>query len=123
MAAFMQPKPIFKHEGGRKMRKTFATTLALTVAASMMLSACGSVSTSNPATPQPSETAAPSGGGESAAKPEAVKKVKDPYNDEIKLGFIIDNIGHPVGAAWKTGMEREAEAYSNITVQYFDGTV
>ena len=103
------------------MRKTFATTLALTVAASMMLSACGSVSTSNPATPQPSETAAPAGGGESTAKAEAVKKVKDPYNDEIKLGFIIDNIGHPVGAAWKTGMEREAEAYSNITVQYFDG--
>ena len=49
------------------------------------------------------------------------KEVKNPYSDELKIGFIIDNIGHPVGAAWKTGVEEEVAAYPNIQLQCFDG--
>ena len=49
------------------------------------------------------------------------KAVKDPYKDQLKIGFIIDNIGHPVGNAWRIGVEEEAKAYPNITVQSFDG--
>ena len=49
------------------------------------------------------------------------KAVKDPYSDELKIGFIIDNIGHPVGNAWKVGVEEEVAAYPNITLQCFDG--
>ena len=56
-----------------------------------------------------------------SALAEGPKAVKDPYNDELKIGFIIDNIGHPVGNAWKVGVEDEAAAYPNITVQCFDG--
>ena len=56
-----------------------------------------------------------------AAFAEGPKAVKNPYTDELKIGFIIDNIGHPVGNAWKVGVEEEVAAYSNITLQCFDG--
>lgn len=56
-----------------------------------------------------------------AALAEGPKAVKNPYADELKIGFIIDNIGHPVGNAWKVGVEEEVAAYPNITLQCFDG--
>ncbi|MEA4929690.1 MAG: sugar ABC transporter substrate-binding protein [Candidatus Limiplasma sp.] len=52
---------------------------------------------------------------------EGPKAVKNPYTDTLKIGFIIDNIGHPVGNAWKVGAEEEVAAYPNITLQCFDG--
>lgn len=79
------------------MKKRSLFTLALVLAVCMALSAVGVAFAQGP------------------------KTVKDPYNDQLKIGFIIDNIGHPVGNAWKVGVENEAAAYPNITLQSFDG--
>lgn len=79
------------------MKKTLITKVALILAFCLALTCMGS------------------------ALAEGPKAVKDPYNDALKIGFIIDNIGHPVGNAWKVGVEEEVAAYPNITLQCFDG--
>ena len=103
------------------MRKRIAaTSLAVLAAVSMLLAGCGSVSTSAPGTNETQAEAADSSGTETVSST-AVKKVKDPYNEEIKLALIHDNIGHPVSSAWEEGMRRDLEAFPNITLQALDG--
>ena len=79
------------------MKKRLVLTLAVVLALCLTLSAFG------------------------VAVAEGPKAVKNPYKDQLKIGFIIDNIGHPVGNAWKVGAEEEVAAYPNITLQCFDG--
>lgn len=63
-------------------------------------------------------------GGEAAQESGGAKptvEAKNPYVDELKIGFITNMIGHSVPVAWSTGIEREYQYYPNIQYQAFDG--
>lgn len=64
-----------------------------------------------------------SSSGETAQAPTSsvVWPSKDPYNEEVKIGFITNMIAHSVPVAWSTGLEREFQYYSNVKYQAFDG--
>lgn len=51
----------------------------------------------------------------------AFAEAKDPYNDEVKIGFIPHSIAPPAAVAWAVGMEREFQNFPNISFQTFDG--
>jgi len=53
--------------------------------------------------------------------PQSTSTAKDPYKDQIKIGFVPNVIGDSVAAAWGEGIKRELQYYSNVTFQVFDG--
>lgn len=48
-------------------------------------------------------------------------KIKNPYQDEVKIAYVAHDISTPVNQAWLEGIEREIEYYDNISVQSFNG--
>ncbi len=93
------------------MKKFVSVFAALLLVLSMLLTGC-SVSTSDSS----SNTAKASDTSKASAT-----EAKNPYKDNIKIGFIPNVIGDSVAAAWGEGMKRELKYYSNITFQAFDG--
>ena len=90
--------------------KRFPAILSIILCVVLLLAGCSS------GTPQAANTQAQQSGG-SARTP------KDIYADEIKIGFICDNLTTPVGVAWNTGVQLglQLDLYPNIKYQVFDG--
>lgn len=61
------------------------------------------------------------GAGTGADSQKSESTAKDPYKDDVKIGFIPNVIGDSVAAAWGEGVKRELQYYSNVTFQAFDG--
>lgn len=93
-------------------RKFLTSMLALGCIASLVLAGCGEVKTDGEAA---------GSGSQPGASSETVPETKNPYEDEIKIGFICNDIAASIGAAWAEGMEEELSAYSNVSFQGFDG--
>lgn len=96
------------------MKKTLALLLAGIMVIGTMVTGCGGVEVEGTSAPAAEEAA---GEAEAAAPVE----VKDPYADEIKIGFVPNVIGDSVAAAWGDGAEKELAVFSNVTFQRFDG--
>ena len=85
------------------MKKTIAIILALVMM--FALCACGKVAVD----------------GEAAAAAAPAKAAKNPYADEIKIGYVPNVIGDSVASAWGDGAEDELAVFPNVTFQRFDG--
>lgn len=96
------------------MKKFLAMALALTMVFSLVMTGC--VSTGQPAASSKTadSTAVSSGAATSTT-------VTNPYKDNIKIAFVVDNIGDTVGSAWGQGIKQELGVYSNIQFKVFDG--
>ncbi len=85
--------------------------VSLLLVLAMTLVGCGSVKTDDQVS------------GEDSGNSQTVTKAetKNPYSDEIKIGFVPNVIGDSVAAAWAKGAEQELSVYDNVTFQTFDG--
>jgi ribose transport system substrate-binding protein len=93
--------------GGSLKMKRFATVLViLTLVLSLLMTGCN-VSTSKPAAP--------------ADSAKSTAAAKDPYKDQIKVGFVPNVIGDSVAAAWGEGIKKELSVFPNVKYQAFDG--
>ena len=88
------------------MKKITTIVLVLMLILSMGLTGC---------------KAKPANEAASADTSQNIGAAKDPYTDEIKIGFVPNVIGDSVAAAWGEGIKRELQYYSNVTFQAFDG--
>ena len=68
-----------------------------------------------------SSEAAPSTENAGTSTNDVIRPSKDPYKDDIKIGFVTAMIAHSVPVAWSTGIERELQYYPNVKYQAFDG--
>jgi len=95
------------------MKKHLMSVIAVGCAISILMSGCG-VKTDNEAATDNKTSSASASTENTAAK-------KDPYTDDIKIGFICNDIGASIGAAWSDGMKNELAAFPNVQFQGFDG--
>lgn len=47
--------------------------------------------------------------------------LKNPYSDELKIGYIPTDAPTPACIAWEVGIRNETAAWPNVTVNTFDG--
>ena len=92
-------------------KRALSSIIAIVCIMAMLLGGCGDVKTDNEAAEAPA----------AAAEETAAVKTKDPYTDDIKIGFVAYTIGDSVGNAWNEGIAQELSNYDNITYQAFDG--
>jgi len=84
------------------MKKTFFAVAAVFVA--LFFAACSA-----------------SGGNSRSERSVTNTKVKNPYQDPVKIAYVAHDLSTPVNQAWLEGIQKECTYFTNITVQEFNG--